>query len=238
VTFFADGNPLPGTVELTPHDGTPQLFAYLSASLTTSISTPGDHFITATYGGDSNYTSAQTFSLDILVSGSTFTVSPVQNITIATPGQPATASVTLNPIGGFLGGVSISCALPAAMKEATCPTVRANIVDANSVTASVIINTTGPHQVAAIRPTSTGLYGFGVLAGVFLLTVPGLRGRRLAMALVVFALMGLIVSCGGGGGGGNSGHTDPGTPTGTYSVTVTATAPGITQSATFSVTVQ
>ena len=236
ITFLADGNPLSGSLQLTPHNGAYPQVAYLIATLTSSISTPGDHLITATYSGDGNYTSAQVGPVDIPVSGATFSISPIQDVSIAAPGQNGSASITLNPAGGFLGTVSINCSLPAAMKEATCQSTTANIVDANPVTASVAIVTRGPHTVGANRPPAGGFYAVGVLAGVFLFAVPGLRGRRLPLALLVLALVGTIVSCGGGGGGGG-GQTDPGTPPGTYSGTITATAPGITQTANFSVTV-
>jgi hypothetical protein len=122
------------------------------------------------------------------------------------------------------------------MKEATCPAVTANLSNAGSVTAQLTINTTAPHHVAANRPASPGLYGFGVVAGVFLLAIPGMRRRGLGLGLLLLVCVGLIVGCGGGSSGG--GHTDPGTPAGTYTVNVTASSLGITRTASFNVTVQ
>jgi hypothetical protein len=98
----------------------------------------------------------------------------------------------------------------------------------------VAINTTGPHQVAAIIPAATGMLGFGVLAGVFVFAIPGLRRRKAPLALLLFGLVVLIASC----GGGSNTHTDPGTPAGTYTVTLSGTGGGATVPATFSVTVQ
>jgi hypothetical protein len=165
-----------------------------------------------------------------------FNMGSIVNVTISAPGQSGTAQLTLTPYNGFTGQVSIVCTLPASMLEATCPTATGNITDANPVTVTVAINTTGPHQVAAIRPAGTGLFAFGVLAGVFVFAIPGLRRSKMPLALLLFGVAALIVSCGGGGGGG--GHTDPGTPTGTYTVNLNATSGGVSVPASFSVTVQ
>ncbi|MGA7853651.1 MAG: hypothetical protein WCA15_10015, partial [Candidatus Acidiferrales bacterium] len=76
----------------------------------------------------------------------------------------------------------------------------------------------------------------GMLAGVLLIALPGARRRRVALVFGVVLCVISIGSCGGGGGGGS--QTDPGTPAGTYMVTVTATSSNITRTGTFSVTVE
>jgi len=43
---------------------------------------------------------------------------------------------------------------------------------------------------------------------------------------------------GGGGGGGGGGNTDPGTPKGTYNITVTATSGSYTHTTNFTMVVQ
>jgi hypothetical protein len=232
VSFFANGTALPGTVQYSPVNGGPSNNASLSASLSTSISTFGNYTITATYSGDTNYaTSASSNQVPIVIPP--FNISP-NNVTISA-GQSGTASVTLSPLGGFTGQVTIQCTLPANMLEATCPSVNTTIADANPVTASVVITTTGPHQVAAIVPIGKGLYVFGVFAGIFLATIPGLRRKRLPLAFLLLMAVAMIASCGGGGGGT---HTDPGTPKGTYTVNLSATGANTTVPASFSVTVQ
>ncbi|MGA6955763.1 MAG: Ig-like domain repeat protein, partial [Candidatus Acidiferrales bacterium] len=225
-------------------------FAYVSDTLTTSIDTPGTYNFTATYPGDAYYSGSQnTWPLQITVVDTTFNIStPIANITIPAPGQTGTATVNLVGTDNFFGGITVACALPAAMTEATCPTV-VTTIDGPSATAMLTITTTAPHPIGASRPAATGasasasggLLGLGVLAGVYLLGLPGARRRRLAMALWIFAGAAVLGSCGGGGnngGGGGGGETDPGTPAGTYTVTVTATSSGITRTGTFSVTVQ
>jgi hypothetical protein len=104
------------------------------------------------------------------------------------------------------------------------------------VNATVTINTAAP-SAAAIRAATTGMLGFGVLAGVFVFAIPGLRRRKAPLALLLFGMVVLIVSC----GGGSSSHTTPpsgGTPPGTYTVNLTATTGSSSVPASFSVTVQ
>jgi len=49
-------------------------------------------------------------------------------------------------------------------------------------------------------------------------------------------MAGALIACGGGGGnGGGGGHTDPGTPTGSYTITIAADP---THKTTFTLVVQ
>jgi Pro-kumamolisin, activation domain/Bacterial Ig-like domain (group 3) len=214
-------------------------YAYASETLTTSIDTPGTYNFTASYPGDAYYTGSQSLSpLTITVVDTTFNIaSPIPNVTISAPGLSGMATVTLVGTDNFVGGVNVSCALPAAMTEATCPAVSATL-NSPMATAPLTITTTAPHALGEAKTVGMGdgieLYGAGVLAGVLLIAIPGARRRRLALVCGVI----LCASCGGGGGGSGGGQTDPGTPAGTYMVTVTATSSGITRTGTFSVRVQ
>jgi hypothetical protein len=122
------------------------------------------------------------------------------------------------------------------MTEATCPAVSATISGSTAVNATVTINTTAPHTVSA-RATGAGLFGLGVVAGVFLFAIPGFRKNKTSLTLLVFAFIVLLASCGGGGGGSTT-RTDPGTPAGNYTVSLSATSGSVTVPATFQVTVQ
>ena len=343
VTFYADGSAVTGTVQLTPVNGHYPTWASLTASIPFTFNTPGNHSITATYSGDTNYaavtssaytadaryipayftltanpqnvaygdsltltatiggnsatvaptgqiafygligsstspvyttitdnngflalqavvtltptyeqtvnvlyfgdldfTNAQAPQVPIGITDATFGIDPIQAVTISSPGQAGYASLNLTSVKGFLGMVSLTCTLPPAMTEASCPPSTVYVTQ-NYGYGTLTITTTGPHHVSSIRPLGEGLFGFGVVAGAFLLAIPRSR-RKLPITLLLLMLVALIVSCGGsgggGGGGGGGGHTDPGTPPGTYTANVTATAPGITQTASFSVTVQ
>jgi Pro-kumamolisin, activation domain/Bacterial Ig-like domain (group 3) len=245
ITFLQNGAAPSGTVQLTSLNGsytgnysTAQFnFAYLAAQLNTVINTPGTYTITASYPGDANYTGSQNqIPLTITVVDTTFNIStPIPNVTISAPGQSGTASVSLVSTDNFFGPVTVTCTLPAAMTESTCPSTTATLNGGN-VNAQLTITTTAPHQITASnRHRSVGLYGFGIFAGVFLLTIPGRKRYRLPLSVLLSCGIALIVSC---GGNSSPPPMDPGTPPGTYTVNVTATSSGITRTGTFSVTVQ
>jgi subtilase family serine protease len=239
VTFFANGATL-GTATTMPTNGNPytRATASLAASLTTSIATSGTYSITGSFTtGDSNYSSQSSSNAPQIIVGSSFAIPSIPTVTISSPGGTGTATVTLTPANGFTGTVNITCSLPSNMTEATCPATSATISGSTSVNATVTITTTAPHQVSA-RATGAGLFGLGVVAGVFLFAIPGFRKNKTSLTLLVFAFIVLLASCGGGGGGGSTTRTDPGTPAGTYTVSLSATGGGVTVPATFHVTVQ
>jgi hypothetical protein len=80
---------------------------------------------------------------------------PTPNVTIASPGQSGTVSITLVPTGGFTGNVAISCGLPAGMTGATCAPTTASFSGTADAVASLTIATTAP-TVASLRPQSPG----------------------------------------------------------------------------------
>jgi hypothetical protein len=76
---------------------------------------------------------------------------------------------------------------------------------------------------------------------VLLLGVPKKRRWGGLLSIIFFAVLMMSVSCGGGstgGSGGGGGTTDPGTPTGNYTVTVTGTSGSLTHTTSFTLTVQ
>jgi hypothetical protein len=248
VTILQNGSAPSGSLQLIPRNGSFSgnystgtfYIAYLSGSLTATIDAPGTYTYTASYAGDANYAGSQgTYPVVVTVLDTTFNISsPIPDVTIRAPGQSGTATVTLTGIDNFGGTISVSCALPAALKEATCPSVNADMFNVSSVAAQLTLTTTAPHPIAAHRTASRGFYGMGVFASVLVFAIAGIRRRKLPLALLLLVCMAFIVSCGGGSGGGGGTQTDPGTPPGTYTVNVTATSAGITRTGSFNVTVQ
>jgi hypothetical protein len=234
IAFFENGTAVSGTALYFPFSGSSSPWTYLNAKLTTSIDTPGMYTVTASYPGDGNYMAAQTtFPITVVVSDSTFQITPpIANVTV-TAGQSATTNVTFTAVDYYGGVVNVTCTLPAAMTEATCPPSLAALGNNTTATAPLTITTTAPHAVTAKLERGRGPHGYAVLACVFLLLPIGFR-RKLPLAMLFVVL---AVGFGGCGGGSHT-QQDQGTPPGTYTVTVTATAQGITRTGTFTVTVQ
>jgi len=169
-----------------------------------------------------------------------FTLAPTTASFQVTQGATANATVTLTLNAGFNGTVTFKCAEPPTLTSATC-------------TAPPNTNKTGPvtFQIATAAPTVgslqhpernskifyaallPGLLGIVVMAG----TRPSRRSMRLLGLIVVLGFSTLwLGSCGGTSSSINS---NPGTPKGTYTITVSASAPGAaTTSATFQLVVQ
>jgi len=202
----------------------------------------GSHSISAAYGGDPSFSSSSstapvTFTIQPGFAG----VSGPTNVTVTSPGLSGTSTVGIIASTGFTTAVGFTCSgLPA---EATCGPASATGQGPNTVVnTNITVTTTAPHTTALQsnqrRYYFAAIFGGGLpLAGILLLAAPR-RRRSTLLGLVVLALLVTLPACGGGGGGGGGGHQDPGTPTGTFKVTVTATAGSLIQQGSFTLTVQ
>ena len=72
------------------------------------------------------------------------------------------------------------------------------------------------------------------VAGLFILGWPTRRRTRNVWLVLLASLIVATLGCGGssGGGGGGGPQIDPGTPTGSYTVTITATSGSTTHTTT------
>ena len=152
-------------------------------------------------------------------------------------GGNASYSLTLAPMGGFNKAVSLACT--GAPSKATCTVSPASVTLDGTNPANVTVNvTTTAASLAAPGPNAGPpppgpfllhewwialllLLMMGVLAMAF-----SERRRRVPLMAGAVLLAAIAVGCGGGGSGGGGGTTvtNPGTPKGTYTLTVTATA--------------
>jgi N-acetylneuraminic acid mutarotase len=185
-----------------------------------------------------------------------FTVSgtPVSIAARATTGN--TSTVTVTPTGGFTGSVTLTAALTTSPSGVTAPptfsfnsTSPLTISSNAAATGTLTIATTASSSKACTSfndvPSRGSWYaGSGaVLASLFLFVIPRRsRAWRAIFSLILsfVALSGGLVACssGGGGGVGCPAILIPGTTTGNYIITVTATSGAITKTETVTVTVQ
>ena len=240
VQFINGSTPISGTVTYagSAGSGSTGAFASLQATLATSFSSTAT--ITAKYSGDANYAASASAAITVtVIPGFSLSANPA-SLTISAPGQSGMSSITVSPTGGFTGTVTFSCTVPPKMTEATCSVNPSSLATSGST--AMTVATTGPHTVAALRnrPDLPIAGGAALLACLLLLATPAKRRRlKMVCALPSIVLVAAVFGgCGGGGSGGGGGTTDPGTPAGTYSVSVTASGGSISHTANVSVTVQ
>jgi hypothetical protein len=153
-------------------------------------------------------------------------------IIIAAPGDSGSTTLTLSNFAAATP--SFSCkGLPA---ESSC-----SETNVTNTSATLTINTTAPSTAMLERRGAKARLLYALLLPGLLLLAPCLgarkRGYRILPSLLIFAAISFAIGCGGGGGTGTK-TTDPGTPVGTTSATVTATLGSQTVALPITVTVQ
>jgi hypothetical protein len=230
----------PCTVTTTPVNASASGYAMLTATLTTSFT--ANATITAQYVADLNYSASVSSPLTITVSSGTPDFSLVANppsFAISAPGSFGSTTIGLSAIGTFTGTVTFTCAVPSTMTAASCSLVPTQTTPGNSTTLTV--NTAAPSTVLGPFNSPRWLVPIGgaIFAAFFLLLIPT-RRRRLKLAfgsLFLVLLTAALVAC-GGGSSTTTVPTNPGTPTGSYTVTVTGTSGSLSHGLNVSVTVQ
>jgi subtilase family serine protease len=220
------------------------------AGITTSALPNGTNSLTAQYSGDSNYASSTSPAITLNVSAQPdFAISAAPSpISVASPGQSASTTVTVAGSNGFSGMTSFACGgLPS---ESACvfsmPTVT------GSGTTMLTVTTTAPssllpagrNDLSNWRTTGNSL-GVVIFCTVLLMLGVQVRRRRLNLVgggVVTLAILVGLSACGGGGGG--STPKNPGTPmvqnqiiTVTATSAATATTAAITHTTTFTLNV-
>ncbi|HZR63743.1 MAG TPA: hypothetical protein VFA85_01275 [Terriglobales bacterium] len=230
-----------------------------------SICTPKPTSVTPSYAGTPFSVTvssgvSQAFNFSIVAKGTdsgatthsqlvTFTATPAQSFDFTmgvTPpnasepaGQPATFVLNVSPTtGSFPANVTFSCSKLPALTTCAFNPVQVGAGSQNS-DVQLTITTTAAVSAAAISfpPLLLPILPFAGLAWKRRRTRKGRWHRHTLSLVLIFFLLG-CVSCGGGlQGGGGGGSGSPGTPPGTYTITVTATCGAVTHSSQVSLTV-
>jgi len=166
-----------------------------------------------------------------------FTLVPTAGSYQVAQGSPVTATVNLTALNGFTGQVTYTCTDAASESTCTGPTTAI----ASTQAASFAITTTAPVArlerrfdrgsrifYATLLP---GLLGLVLVASSRKRSVRGVRFLGLLMVLGFSTIW--LGSC----GGSSSGPKDPGTPTGSYTITVKGTSGSLTRQTTFQLVV-
>jgi hypothetical protein len=224
---------LDGTTQL----GTSALNGSGVATFSTSTLTAGTHSITAAYSGDGNFNVSTSTVVSLVVTAPDFSLSAGALVpSSVAPGGSAQSTITINPLGGLDPATVVltKCSVtPAVTPAATCSL--GPITVANSVgTSTLTVTTAGPQATLATPDGKQGpgtLFALGLMIPAMLLSGAGLNKpsqRKLLSFCLIFLVLGgclFQAACGSG-----STHTtpggNPGTPAGTYMVTVTGSANG------------
>lgn len=236
ITFCCDPGLANGTLTVTPTtDGSGN-----AALQATEVYTPSlTAYMTANYGGDSNYINVSSSQILVTLLTPDFSLAANPTTLNITPGQTGSAVITATALYNFSGPISFQCPVPLNISEATCAVSPASVTTSTSGTTTLTITTTAPSTTYLIRP-NWFINGTGVVLIGLLLLITAMAKRRLKLGygvLLAGMLAVILLACGGGGGGGGGGIHDPGTLAGNYTVTVTATSPTASSALTHTINV-
>ena len=203
----------------------------------------GNHSISASYSGDVSFNSRSSSTpVTFTIQPGFAAVSGPTDVAISAPGSSGSTTVRIIASSNFTTPITFSCS--GLLGEATCSSASATGQGPTTVVnANITINTTAPHATMLRSNQQRSYYavllGMGLpLAGVFV--IGSSRRRRwstLLGCMMLLAFFMFIPGCGGGSSSSNH-QQDPGTPAGTYTVTVTATAASLVEQGTFTLTVK
>jgi hypothetical protein len=156
---------------------------------------------------------------------------PVSTATVAA-GQTATYPVSVSPGGGFNQTVSFSCAGAPSLSMCSVSPSSATLNGASTTSVTIAVSTTGPAMIFPDYPRTRPQHPDNYRPLVLLLVLSALalmaslveQGRHRKHSHATVSLLALtlcmgcaLTACGGGG------SSQPRTPAGTYSLTVTGT---------------
>ena len=166
-----------------------------------------------------------------------FQFSAASSIPISSAGQSGSTTVSVIPLNGYTGAVSLSCAVSSTtttsgfLPTCTIPS-SASISGASLVNVAVKVATSS-NGAQNRYPRMAWNRAAGIsIAGLLLFCVPVARAKRLAplLSLILVAMLGVAMLglTGCSGASGNSSGNGGGTSAGTYVLTVTGAASGVT----------
>lgn len=215
-----------------------------TATYTTSTLAVGTNSITAAYGGTTTFSPSTSAAIDITVTAAvtpSFALSLTPTSGTVSKGSSVTSTISVTPAGGFNQAVSLTCS--GAPKHASCSISPTSVTPTGASVSTAILTIETDVKTSQLNrqlsPTrfrgNNGATTLAFLGGGVLLGLTLLRRRRriwwyLQIGVVLLAMA--VISVTGCVGPGNS------TPSGNYTITVTATSGSNSQTAAYSLSVQ
>jgi hypothetical protein len=225
VTFYNNGTAIAQTGNPATLSSGKATFTYTTSSLVV-----GTYSITATYNPTGSFATSTSSASQLQVQDFTLGTPNPATVTISAPGQSGSTVIAITPLGGFNQTPTFSCApLPS----------EANCTASGTATSQTITFTTTAASQLRQSPFGRhgGLFYAMLLPGVFGLILPAGNRKRAVRLVGLIALLACLLlwmpACGGG-----STQSNPGTPTGTTSVTITATSGSLQHTKTVQLTIQ
>ncbi|HXJ91995.1 MAG TPA: SBBP repeat-containing protein [Terriglobia bacterium] len=178
--------------------------------------------------------------------GADFGVASSPTSATVNPGQAATFTVTVAPIGGFNNEVTLSCTGQPTYGACSVSPTTVTPNGSGSVTATVTVTTLAPARLAPPRgrflpPTAPlGLEKTGLvwlLVGLLGVAVAAAAKRRRSWMLLAATLALALFWIGCSASGNPNNPANNGTPPGSYQVTITGASNGLSHGITVTVTV-
>jgi hypothetical protein len=230
VSLAASGLPGGVTASFSPTSATPTTSSVLTLTAASSAATGGPTTVTVT-GTSGALTQTTTVGVTVTVSApASYSLSAgAASPSSISPGGTSSATVTITPANSYTGTVNLTCGIsPVVTPAASCSFGSTTPVTVTSSGGTATLTFSTVASSAMMSRKSTSLYALCLpLPGLALIGLRlGSRGGRtkkvlgLLLLWMILASLTVLPACGSGGKGGGGG-TNPGTPAGTYTVTIT-----------------
>jgi Bacterial Ig-like domain (group 3)/FG-GAP-like repeat/FG-GAP repeat len=210
--------------------GTAMLDGNGNASFTSSFPSQGNETVTASYTGDINYAGSSTSVVEAILPAYLLSASGSSTVTVAS-GKSGTLTLSLTPQNSFSGTVTLTCGnLPADASCSFSPSSGVAISGTTAQSTTLTISTSA--TTAAVRDPFAilNIFPAGALLMIGFMPRKNRKARHSLLLFMTLCFAVTMVTACGGGNHSTSNPGTPGTPTGTYTITVNTTSGTIQQS--------
>ena len=179
-------------------------------------------------------------SVSMTGNGTDFSIAAASNgftSATVTAGSTATYNLQISPLSGFGGTVALTCAGAPSLAVCTASPATVTVSGSASPFAISVSTTAASFIVPRMTPPRMPPFGLSLIVPLvfcifaLMISLAGftnpLRHRGVALACSLAILLAALVWAGGCGSSGSSGPKNPGTPRGSYTLTITATSNGV-----------